>query len=364
MREYEVPLVPGPVSVPERVRRVYLVDYGSGDLEPEFAALYMDTERRLQQIAGTGNRIAIMTGEGMLALWAALKSVLRPGDRVVSVATGLFGHGIGRMAAGLGAEVTTVGFEDNQTIHDWPRVRARLREIRPTLVTAVHCETPSGTLNPVARLGRMVREELGDNCLFYVDAVASLGGAPVQVAQAEIDLALFGTQKALSAPPELALVAVSSRAWARAEAVGYTGYDALLPWREARDPGSLPYTPSWAAVAALHEACGLLLEEGLDAVYARHTRVAQMTRGGLDGLGIRLFPDPAAIVAPTVTAAYVPEGWRWEEFDAALRARGMAVGGSWGALAGRIFRIGHMGSQADEELLARALQILAQVVGG
>lgn len=362
MEQYRLPLVPGPVSVPERVRRAYLKDYGSGDMEPEFAALYRATEAQLQEIAGTRNRVTIMTGEGMLALWGALKSVLRPGERVVAVATGMFGYGIGEMAAQVGGAVTTVGFEYDETLHDWGRVRQTLRATRPALVTAVHCETPSGTLNPVRELGQLVREELGDDCLFYVDAVASIGGAPVGVDAAEIDLGLFGTQKALSAPPDLALVSVSERAWRRMENVGYEGYDALLPWREVNGPGSWPYTPAWASVAALHEACGMILEEGLEVVYARHERVAHQTRDGLAELGIPLFPTADAVPAPTVTAALLPQGWTWQHFDAALREHSLVVGGSWGKLEGKVFRVGHMGTQADEALVRAALDVIRGVV--
>lgn len=358
MKQYRLPLVPGPVSVPERVRRAYLDDYGSGDLEPEFAELYLATESYLQRIAGTQHRVTIMTGEGMLALWGALKSVLRPGDRVVAVATGLFGYGIGEMAAGLGAAVTTVGFEYDQTLHDWERVRETLRAVRPALVTAVHCETPSGTLNPVKELGALIREELDDDCLFYVDAVASLAGAPVEVDAAQIDLGLFGSQKALSTPPDLAMVSVSERAWARIATVGYQGYDALLPWREVGAVSSFPYTPAWASIAALHEACGMLEEEGLAAVYARHERVAAQCREGLRALGIRLYPAPDAISAPTVTAAWLPDGWTWKAWDAALREQGLVVGNSWGKLFGQIFRVGHMGAQANEGLLTEALGVI------
>ncbi|OUC07535.1 aminotransferase, partial [Litorilinea aerophila] len=93
MQRYDIPLVPGPVSVPEAVRAAYQVDYGSADLEDEFFELYRACEEGLRQILATGNQIAILSGEGMLALWGALKSVVRPGDRVLAVATGVFGYG-------------------------------------------------------------------------------------------------------------------------------------------------------------------------------------------------------------------------------------------------------------------------------
>src|SRR5215218_9065287 len=98
MQTYSIPLVPGPVAIPEQVRAAYQVDYGSADMEDEFFALYGACERDLQTLLGTTNSVNMQIGEGMLALWGALKSVIRPGDRVLVVATGLFGYGIGEMA--------------------------------------------------------------------------------------------------------------------------------------------------------------------------------------------------------------------------------------------------------------------------
>ncbi len=121
---------------------------------------------------------------------------------------------------------------------------------RPKMVTAVHCETPSGTLNPVAAIGSLVKAH--DVPLFYVDAVSSAGGAPLDVDDWRIDLCLVGTQKCLSALPDLGIVAVSERAWQAVAEVGYQGYDALAPWRTALADRWLPYTPSWQAMAALN----------------------------------------------------------------------------------------------------------------
>ena len=137
MQTYAIPLVPGPVAIPEAVRAAYQVDYGSADMEDEFFALYGACERDLQALLGTANSVTIQSGEGMLALWGALKSVIRPGDRVLAVATGLFGYGIGDMARQVGAEVEVVGFADDEAIDPQP-VREAARRLRPRLVTAVH----------------------------------------------------------------------------------------------------------------------------------------------------------------------------------------------------------------------------------
>lgn len=358
MQTYSIPLVPGPVAVPPEVLAVYHVNYGSTDLEDEFFALYQQCEQDLQQMLATRNSVTIQSGEGMLALWGALKSVLRPGDRVLAVASGLFGYGIGEMAAQLGAEVQTVGF-GYDTIADPEQVRQAAHAFRPHLITAVHCETPSGTLNPLAEIGAISREV---DALFYVDFVASAGGTPVLVDDWQIDLGLLGSQKVLSLMADLSMVSVSERAWQRCAEVNYVGYDALLPWRHAMAERYMPYTHNWHAVAGLQVSLQRLLTEGLPNAYERHSKVAAYCRQGLQALGIDLWPASEAIAAPTVTAANVPTNWDWPSFDRALRTHGMAVGGNYGPLAGKVFRIGHMGTQADLALVQRGLAVIEQVV--
>ncbi len=358
METYKIPLVPGPVSIPERVRRVLARDFGSADLEEDFFSLYAACEKGLQQLLATENQVTIQTGEGMLALWGALKSVILPGDRVLAVASGIFGYGIGEMAQQLGAEVEFVGFEYDQAL-DPEQVRVVAKRIRPKLITAVHCETPSGVLNPLVEVGAISREV---DALYYVDFVASAGGAPVEVDRAQIDLGLLGSQKVLSLPPDLSMIAVSERAWREIEKVNYVGYDALWPWRTAWHNRYLPYTHNWHALAGLQVALQLLFEEGLEDAYARHATVAAHCRRLLAELGIRIYPRSEAISSPTVTAAYVPDGWSWPALDAGLRRHGMAVGGSYGPLAGKVFRVGHMGSQATMELVGRGMAVLAEVL--
>lgn len=360
MKTYPIPMVPGPVSVPEEILQAFQMDYGSGDLESEFLELYNQTEANLQMIFQTTNKVAIQTGEGMLALWGALKSCIRPDDRVLSIATGVFGYGIAEMAEAIGANVQTVGLAYNQTISDWNEVERAILEFSPKMITAVHCETPSGTLNPLERLGELKRKHSVP--LLYVDVVASLGGTPVSVDDWSIDLALGGTQKCLSAPANLAFVAVSEPAWEIIAEVNYPGYDALKPFRGAQEEFYFPYTPYWHGMEALKTATELLLKEGLQESFERHTKVAAYCRNQVEGLGLRLYPSKNAIPSPTVTAVYVPEGRSWEDLDARFREHGLVVGGSYGPLSGQVFRLGHMGSQAKLELVERAVSVIKGVV--
>ncbi|HSV94200.1 MAG TPA: 4Fe-4S binding protein, partial [Desulfobacterales bacterium] len=153
MKTYPIPMVPGPVKAHPDVLAAYRVDYGSADLEPEYVELYTRTEANLRRILQTRSAVVVFLGEGMMALWGALKSCLAPGDRVLAVGTGIFGYGIGDMAAAIGAEVRTVGLPYDRTLSDLTAVAEAIAEFKPRMITAVHCETPSGTLNPLAGLG-------------------------------------------------------------------------------------------------------------------------------------------------------------------------------------------------------------------
>ena len=121
-----------------------------------------------------------------------------------------------------------------------------IRRVKPVMLTAVHCETPSGTLNPIGLLGKL-KKDLGVP-LFYVDTVAGLGGAPVHMDEWNVDLMLGGSQKCLSCPPSMSMVGVSAAAWERMKEVNYQGYDAILPFRTVRTDGRCPYTPNWHGV--------------------------------------------------------------------------------------------------------------------
>jgi len=359
METYPIPMVPGPTSVADEVLQAYLTNYGSADLEPEYYELYEETEKLIQELLRTRNRVALMSGEAMVGLWAGLKSCLHPGDKVVAVATGVFGYGIAEMAASVGATVEVAGFSYDEAA-DPNRVEDVVRRIKPKMVTAVHCETPSGTLNPIGEIGEIVRRHGVQ--LFYVDAVSSAAGAPLFVDDWGIDLCLVGTQKALSALPDLAIVTVSEKAWEAVEAIGYEGYDALSPWREALSKRWFPYTPNWHALAALNRAVKRVLDEGLEAVWQRHRVTAERCREGVRQLGLQLYPRSEEISSPTVTAVKVPEGIAWDELDRALRRRGLVVGGSLGPLAGLVFRLGHMGRQATPALVEKALLVLEEAL--
>ncbi|SBV98969.1 Serine-pyruvate transaminase [uncultured delta proteobacterium] len=351
-----IPMVAGPVTLHPDVIEAIARDYGSGQIEPDFLPLYKETAGKLAGLMGTDDDVVLMTGEGMLALWGALKSCLKRGDAVLTVGTGVFGDGMADMAESMGCKVTKVSLPYDSTIGNGDslaQIEAAIKRCRPVMITAVHCETPSGTLNPLAELGAM-KQRLGVP-LLCVDAVASLGGASIDAKAWNIDLVMAGSQKCLSAPPTMSIVSVSPTAWDIMANVNYQGYDAILPFKTIYKDGRCPYTPSWHGVAALHAAADALLREGLEAAFARHAIVAKQCREGLARIGVPVFPRPDAVSAPTVTAAMVPEKYTWPAWRQALRERGLIVSGSFGPMAGKVFRLGHMGTQADPILMQKAL---------
>ena len=360
MKTYPIPMVPGPVKVAREVLDAYQINYGSSDLESEFLELYNQTEANLKKIMSTKNRVVIQTGEGMLALWSALKSCLAPGDRVLSIATGVFGEGIGDMAVSVGAEVRKISLAYNETISDMDEIRTVINSFKPKMITVVHCETPSGTLNPLAEIGRIKKDQ--EVSLLYVDAVASIGGVPVLTDEWNVDLCLGGSQKCLSCLADMAFLSVSEAAWEIIDQVDYVGYDALKPFRTAQSEHYFPYTPNWHGIAGLDAGAELILEKGLSESYSRHQENAQFCRKEIAQMGLALFPSANAIPSPTVTAVNVPDNITWQEFDAKLRQQGLVVAGSYGPLTDKVFRLGHMGMQADIDLVTQALNVIRKVL--
>ena len=360
MKTYRIPMVPGPVSVSREVLEAGQVNFGSADLERDYIELYQATEKALRKIMRTKNSIVIQTGEGMLALWGALKSCLKPGDKVLALSTGLFGYGMGEMAEAIGCEVKIMGFGFDETFTDFDLIEKTIQEFQPKMITMVQNETPSGTMNPVAEIGAL-KVKYGVP-LLYVDAVSGIAGSVMKTDEWQVDLCLGGSQKCLAAPASMSFLSVSEKAWEIIEEVGYVGYDALRPFRYAAKNAYFPYTPYWHGTAQLYKACELVLEEKLSKVILRHQKVAEYCRKRVVDMGLRLFPAVDAIPSPTVTAVYVPEKISWKKLDAALREEGLVVGGNYGCLAGEVFRIGHMGTQANLNLVKEAMDILENKV--
>lgn len=359
MKHYRIPMTPGPVQLDPVIFPAYAESFGAGYIEDDFFELYADVSQKLQSFLGTRNEIIIQSGEAMAILWGALKSCLQPGDRLLCINTGIFGEGFADMGRSFGVETQLVSYGFDETIHDPERIEDAIRSFNPKAITAVHCETPSGTLNPLQELGELKKKYQVP--LLIVDAVSSTSCVEVCADRWNADIVMGGSQKGLSLPPTIGFCSVSEAAWEIIRSVQYAGYEAFLPWHDLIHTHNHPNTPDWNGIEAMRLELNKLLAEGLPQVFKRHAEAAALCRNSLAEMGYKLFPKADAVPSPSVTAAYIPEGQSYGEFDQKVRAYGMGIGGSFGPMEGKIFRLGHMGTQATLQNVRDALEVLRKV---
>ena len=361
MQNYQIPMVPGPVSVTPVAYRSLTTDFGAGYCEEEFFELYAATASKLAALLGTRNEVIIQSGEAMSILWGAVKSCLLPGEKLLAVSTGFFGEGFADMARSIQADARLVTYEYDETIHDLNRIESAIKTFQPKVITVVHCETPSGTLNPIHELGAL--KEKYHVPVMIVDAVASVSCTPVSGDEWHADIVMGGSQKGLSLPPTIGFCSVSDAAWDVIHQVNYAGYEAFSSYQDIPKKKDHPNTPDWPGIAAMNDVLDdLMINEGIENVYKRHETVASFMRQELVNTGYKLFPKAEAIPSPSVTAVYLPEGRSYDEFNQQVRAHGMGISGSFGKAAGKIFRLGHMGTQATMDNARKAIDVLKQVL--
>jgi aspartate aminotransferase-like enzyme len=350
--------IPGPTSLPPKVREAgarQMINHRG----PEFAAMLGRILSRMKPYFGTTSDVAILSCAGSGGLEAAVVNTLSPGDKVLGVSIGSFGERIARIASVYGADVTKLSVE-------WGRA-ADATELRDHLVAnpgyravlLTHNETSTGVMNPIAELAAVIHD-VQPEALIIVDSVSGLGAVPFQMDAWGVDVVVTGSQKAWMAAPGLAMVAASERAWAAMETARMPRfYLDLRKHRESHALGETPWTPAIAVVYQVDAGLELMEAEGAEAIFARHETCASAARAGLEALGFELFADPAHY-SRTVTAARVPAGFDWKAINAAVKGEGVILAGGQGPLAGKIFRLGHLGSVTLGEILD-AIGVLEQV---
>jgi pyridoxamine--pyruvate transaminase len=329
--------------------------------DPAFITLFARATELLKQVFQTRHDVVVLQGETVLGMEAVAASLFSPGDKVLNLVSGIFGKWFEQFVHRAGAQAIELGVPYNDAI-DPDAVRRALRQ-HPDVkfLSVVHAETPSGTVNPIDAICPIAREF---GVVTLVDTALGIGSHPLRTDAWGIDVAIAGPQKALGGVPGLCPIAVSPRAWEvmeqRTPHPLRESYLSLLDWRESWvTRQSFPYTPSVSLVYALESVAGQVIEVGLDRYIARHERIGRAARAGVRALGLQIWPVRDEIACNAVTTLQTPEGVQASALVTRMRdAYGVKISGGYRELAGKTFRLGHMGASAHPVPLAGLLAIL------
>lgn len=341
--------IPGPTNVPDRILRA--IDQPTIDHRgPEFGVLGREVLTEIRKIFQTRHPVIIYPASGTGAWEAALVNTLSPGDTVLMSETGHFATLWQQMAKRLGLQVELIPT-------DWRRgadpdaIGARLREDRQHAIKAVcvvHNETSTGVVSRIGDVRRAI-DDAKHPALLMVDTISSLASIDYRMDEWGVDVTVAGSQKGLMLPPGLSFNAISEKALAASEHAG--SLRSFWDWKDmlaANKSGYFPYTPGTNLLYGLREAIAMLLEEGLDNVFARHTRHGEATRRTVNAWGLEVLCANPAEYSGALTAVVMPEG---HDADALrrtiLESFDMSLGAGLGRLSGKVFRIGHLGSFND-----------------
>ena len=357
MGDGELLMTPGPVMLSKRVMRA-LCRQVCSHLSSEFAEALSEARDLLKEVFRTGQDVVIAPGSSSLGLEMAISNSVGPGDEVLVVSSGYYADRIAEMVVRHGGLPVMVEAPARRGVEVGRLKEALESHPDARALCVVHVESSTGVANPVGDIGRLARRE---GLLYIVDAVSSLGGMEVRADDWGIDYCVAGPQKALGAPPGLALLSVSGRALDMARSRlerPSTFYMDITGWvRATREPLKRYVTHSVLLVFALREALRIAVEEGLEKRFRRHHALAEAVRRGVRELGLEVFPEEGH-EADTLTAVRVPEPLSSTRIaDVMLAESGVRVARGWGPHADRILRIGHMGNIGPEHVL-KALSAL------
>lgn len=339
--------IPGPTPCPEEVLQAMAMQM-INHRGPQFAETLNRVTENLKTFFQTKNDVLVLTGSGTGGLEAAAVNVMSPGDRVLSVSSGVFGERFAMIARSFGADVVPLKFEWGKA-PDPDEVKKALKadnSIKTVLVT--HNETSTGVTCDLPAISAAVKEA---GKLLVVDAISSLSSIDLPVDKWQCDVVITGSQKGWMIPPGLTMLSVSGEAWkAHAKATMPRVYWDFSRAKNYLEKGQTPWTPAVSLIFALDAALRLMMKEGLPAIIARHTRIAEQTRSGVKSLGLPLFADEKH-ASNTVTAVSAAGGLDAKKLVKILREEYQVIlTGGQQTLEGRIFRIGHLGWVYEKDI--------------
>jgi alanine-glyoxylate transaminase/serine-glyoxylate transaminase/serine-pyruvate transaminase len=345
--------IPGPTNVPDRVLRA--IDFPTMDHRgPDFAPLGKAVLEGMKRVFKTASHVVIYPASGTGAWEAALANTLSPGDTVLMYETGHFAALWQKMALKLGLQPEFIA-GDWRTGADPQAIEKRLREDKEKRIKAVcvvHNETSTGVVSRIAEVRKAI-DAAGHPALYMVDTISSLASIDYRHDEWGVDVTVGGSQKGLMLPPGLSFNAVSAKALAASKT-------AKLPrsfwdWGEmiaSNKDGYFPYTPATNLLYGLREALKMLEEEGLENVFARHQRHGEATRRAVRAWGLEVLAKNPAEYSGSLTAVLMPPGHDADRLrKIVLEAFDMSLGTGLTKLAGKVFRIGHLGDFNDLTLI-------------
>ncbi|MGA8535284.1 MAG: alanine--glyoxylate aminotransferase family protein [Candidatus Tumulicola sp.] len=343
-------LLPGPVTVAQPVLEA-MARPMINHRDVEFAELLGRVKRTLAPVFGTQGEVLVCGSSGTGGLEAAVINSFSPGDVLLSCSVGAFGERFAAIARAYGCTVESLETPVGAAL-DPGELAARLdadASRRFTGILLTHNETSTGVQNDMRAIAPIVRRH---GALTLVDSVSGLGASEFRMDEWGYDVVVTASQKAFAAPPGVAMIAVSNRAWAAiADARIPRFYFDLRRARESLQAGQTPWTPPISILCALDVALARYHGDGMETAWARHERYARAVRAGLEALGFTILSRPGAH-SVTVVAAYPPDGVSPSGFLTHLRERyGVVLSGGQGNLAGKIVRCGTMGDVREGDLL-------------
>ncbi len=358
---HRILLGPGPSTLDYRVLRAMTTPV-VGYMDLTFLHVMDETTELLRYVFKTENeKTLVLSGSGTAGMEASLMNLIQKGDRVLVGVAGYFSQRISEIVKRCGGELITVEAPWGQIIEPG-EMKEALDKYEPPVVFMVHGETSTGIEQPLAEIGAMVRER---GVIFGVDSVASLGGVPVETDEWNIDIIYSGSQKCLGAPPGVAPVSINERAWQKISsraAIPSFYLDLNLIWKYWGSERVYHHTPPMSLIYGLREALRIIEEEGLEGRFKRHEINSQALLAGLGAMGFSPFAQEGYGLV-TLNAIEVPE----DIDEGTVRKRlldeyNIEIVGGLGPLAGKIWRIGLMGTSSTRNNVLTILAALENIL--
>lgn len=343
-------MIPGPTPVPDSILEI-IARPPIGHRSTEFSAVLTAVTKDLQTLAQTQADAFIFTGSGTLAMEAAISNTISPGQKVLSLVSGVFGERWANIAQAYGAQVEKMESSPSTAI-DVNELANRLsadKEKSIKVVTITHNETSTGVINDLRQIAYLVKKH---GAISLVDAVTSFGAINIPMDEWLIDVLVTGSQKALMLPPGLSIIFFGERAWAaQATCKSPKFYLDLARYKKSIAANTTPFTPNVSFVCALQKSIELINTEGIKAVQARHFKLKSMLRAGLRAMGLNLFVSDD-YASPTITAILPPGKLTVADIRKTIKEDfNIVIADGQESLQGKIFRIGHMGYVFERDIL-------------